>query len=41
MQKINNYNDFLINEKFDDHLKKEFKRMGVTDEKTIKKYLHK
>lgn len=34
------YSHFLILEKFDDNIKKELKRLGITDEKEISIYLH-
>jgi hypothetical protein len=39
MKRVKGYQDFLIQEKFDDNLKAELKRMGITDEDDINKYL--
>ena len=38
--KINNYQNFLILEKFDDNIIKELKRLGVKDKKEINAYLY-
>jgi len=38
--KINNYQNFLILEKFDDNIIKELKRLGVKDQKEINTYLY-
>ncbi len=38
--KINNYQNFLILEKFDDNIIKELKRLGIKDEKEINTHLY-
>jgi hypothetical protein len=40
MNYINNYNNFVINEKFDDNIIAELKRLGVTDKEEINKHLY-
>lgn len=40
MERIKKYNDFLILEKFDDNIKAELKRLGVTDEKEVNQHLY-
>jgi hypothetical protein len=40
MNKLKNYNSFLILEKFDDNIIAELKRLGVTDEDEIKRHLY-
>ena len=39
MKRVKGYQDFLIQEKFDDNLKAELKRLGITDEAEINMYL--
>ena len=38
--KLQKYQDFIILEKFDDNIKSELKRLGVTDEKEINQHLY-
>lgn len=38
--KLKNYNDFLILEKFDDNIKAELERLGVTDQEEINQHLY-
>ena len=38
--KLKKYDDFLILEKFDDNIKAELMRLGVTDENEINMYLY-
>ncbi len=38
--KINNYNEFLITEKFDDNIRHQLWRLGVSDEEEINTYLY-
>lgn len=38
--KVKNYNDFMILEKFDDNIRAELLRLGVTDEEEINKHLY-
>lgn len=40
MKNIKSYNNFLILEKFDDNIKLELKRLGVTDKEEINNYLY-
>ena len=40
MKKLKNYNDYLVLEKFDNNIKAELKRLGVTDETEINKHLY-
>jgi hypothetical protein len=40
MNKLKNYNSFLILEKFDDNIIAELRRLGVTDEDEINKHLY-
>lgn len=40
MKNIKSYNNFLILEKFDDNIKLELKRLGVTDKEEINKHLY-
>ncbi len=40
MKKLKNYDSFLILEKFDDNIKAELLRLGVTDEKEINAHLY-
>lgn len=40
MSKLKKYNEFLILEKFDDNIKAELLRLGVTDEKEINTHLY-
>jgi hypothetical protein len=40
MRKLKNYNDYLVLEKFDNNIKAELKRLGVTDETEINKHLY-
>jgi hypothetical protein len=39
MKRLKKYDDFLILEKYDDNLKAELKRLGITDESDVEKYL--
>ena len=38
--KLQRYQDFIILEKFDDNIKAEIKRLGVTDEDEINQHLY-
>ena len=38
--KLQRYQDFIILEKFDDNIKAELNRLGVTDEKEIEQHLY-
>jgi len=40
MKYLNEYNQFLILEKFEDNIIEELKRLGVTDEEEIKKHVY-
>lgn len=39
MEKLKKYNDFIILERFDKNIKDEFRKLGIEDEKEIKKLL--
>ncbi len=40
MEKISNYNNFLIQEKYDKHIKRELKKLGVTDKRELRAHLY-